>query len=140
MIAAMQGREPDDGPWREYAQGTLERRLAEAEPTLAAFVVTQPDTPGRLAACAVGTVEARLGGPGNPSGLTGYVFNVATDPAHRRLGYSRSCTTALLNWYRSQGIVTVDLRATPAAEPLYRSLGFVRTPDPAMRLHLPGTA
>ncbi|GAB1646384.1 GNAT family N-acetyltransferase [Krasilnikovia sp. MM14-A1259] len=104
------------------------------------FVVAQPDAPNRLAACAVGTVETRLGGPGNPSGMTGYIFNVATDPAHRRRGYSRSCTTALLDWYRARGIVTVDLRATPEAEWLYRSLGFVRTPDPAMRLQLPGTA
>lgn len=142
LIAAMQGHEPEHGPWRECAQQTLERRLADAEPTLVAFVVAQPDAPNRLAACAVGAVETRLGGPGNPSGLTGYIFNVATDPAHRRRGYSRSCTTALLNWYQAQaqGIVIVDLRATPEAEPLYRSLGFLRTPDPAMRLHLPGTA
>ncbi len=34
-------------------------------------------------------------------------------------------------------MTTVDLRASPEAEPLYRSLGFKRTRDPAMRLTLP---
>ncbi|MEU4221057.1 GNAT family N-acetyltransferase [Actinoplanes sp. NPDC026623] len=140
LIAAMHDHLPADGGWQQQAQMTLEKRLLAPEPTLVAFVVAQPDAPSRLAACAVGTVEERLGGPGNPDGLTGYVFNVATDPAHRRRGYSRWCTTALLAWYRDHGIATVDLRATPPAEPLYRSLGFERTADPAMRLHITGTA
>jgi GNAT superfamily N-acetyltransferase len=140
LIAAKQGHEPEHGSWREHAQRTLEKRLTDPEPTLVAFVVEQPDGQGRLAACAVGTVEQRLGGPGNPSGLAGYIFNVATDPAHRRRGYSRACTAALLSWYQDHGIASIDLRATPEAEPLYRSLGFLRTPDPAMRLHLPSQA
>jgi ribosomal protein S18 acetylase RimI-like enzyme len=140
LIAAMQGHEPQDGEWRQQVQSTLERRLSEQQPNLVAFVVAQPDAPSRLAACAVGTIEERLGGPGNPSGLTGYIFNVATDPNYRRRGYSRCCTTALLSWYRDHGIATVDLRATPPAEPLYQSLGFVRTADPAMRLQIAGTA
>ncbi|GIE85486.1 GNAT family N-acetyltransferase [Actinoplanes regularis] len=139
LIAAMQGHQSENDEWRQRARMTLEKRLIAPEPTLVAFVVEQPDAPSRLAACAVGTVEERLGGPGNPSGLTGYVFNVATDPAHRRRGYSRLCTTALLDWYRDHGIATVDLRATAPAEPLYRSLGFVRTTDPAMRLHITAT-
>ena len=139
LFAAMQSHQPDVGEWQQQTQKVLERRLTELEPTLVAFVVQQPDTPDRLAACAVGTVEERLGGPDNPSGLTGYIFNVATDPAHRRRGYSRRCTTALIDWYRERGITTIDLRATPPAEPLYRSLGFVRT-DPLMRLHLTGKA
>jgi GNAT superfamily N-acetyltransferase len=138
LFAAKQGHEPDDDAWQHEARKILERRLAEGRPTLVAFVVDQPDTPGRLAACAVGTVEERLGGPGNPSGLAGYIFNVATDPAHRRRGYSRRCVASLLGWYREHGIATVDLRATPPAEPLYQSLGFARTADPAMRLRLTG--
>jgi hypothetical protein len=42
----------------------------------------------------------------------------------------------LLAWYRRRGITTVDLRASTEGEPLYRSLGFVRTRDPAMQLIL----
>jgi GNAT superfamily N-acetyltransferase len=90
-----------------------------------------------LAACAVGVIEQRLGGPANPSGLVGYVFSVATDPAHRRRGYSRACMQGLLAWFDDRRVSTVDLRASVEGEPLYRSLGFVRTVEPAMRLTLP---
>ena len=67
----------------------------------------------------------------------GYVFNVCTDPRHRRRGYSRACLTALLDWYHDRGVRTVDLRTSASAQPLYRSLGFQLTRDPAMRLALP---
>ncbi|MFC7548906.1 GNAT family N-acetyltransferase [Plantactinospora sp. GCM10030261] len=134
MLASMDGREPDGDEWRQAALATLRSRLGEPEPTMTAFVVDHPEHAGRLAACAVGTVEHRLGGPNNPTGRVGYVFNVSTDPDQRRRGYSRQCVTALLDWFRHQDIRKIDLRATEEAEPLYRSLGFVRTRDPAMRL------
>ncbi|MBE1488101.1 GNAT family N-acetyltransferase [Plantactinospora soyae] len=136
LLSAIAGGEPIGDEWRRTTTETLRSRLSETDPTLVAFVVELSERPGVLAACAVGTVEYRLGGPSNPGGEVGYVFNVATDPDHRRRGYSRRCMTALLDWYRDRGIRTVDLRASEAAEPLYRSLGFVRTPDPAMRLRL----
>lgn len=120
--------------WRETSRQTLVRRLAGPEPTMAAFVVDRPG--GGLAACVVGTIEERLGSPIDPAGRSGYVFNVATDPDQRRRGYSRLCMTALVDWFRSRGIRRIDLRASPEGEPLYLSLGFVRTEDPAMRLHL----
>ncbi|MEU8246700.1 GNAT family N-acetyltransferase [Nonomuraea sp. NPDC048916] len=134
MLAGMSGQEPVGEEWRESAKQTLRRRLDEPDPTMVAFVVERPDRPGELAACAVGAVEFRLGGPRNLSGVSGYVYNVVTDEAYRRRGYSRLCVTALLDWYRERGIGTVHLRASRDGEPLYRSLGFVRTPDPAMRL------
>ncbi|MEU4688458.1 GNAT family N-acetyltransferase [Actinoplanes sp. NPDC023714] len=121
--------------WREPSRQILVRRLAEPMPTMAAFVVDHPDGPG-LAACALGTIEERLGHPNGPDGLAGYVFSVATDPDQRRRGYSRACMTALLDWFRARGVNKVDLRASEDGEPLYESLGFRRTPDPAMRLSL----
>jgi GNAT superfamily N-acetyltransferase len=127
--------------WREPARASLVRRLAHdpASPapseSLAAFVVENPDGPG-LVSCAVGLIEERLGNPFNPDGRVGYVFNVATDPAMRRRGYSRACMEALLQWFRDQGVRAADLTASPDGEPLYASLGFTRKPDPAMRLHL----
>ncbi|MGX6601064.1 GNAT family N-acetyltransferase [Micromonosporaceae bacterium Da 78-11] len=122
--------------WREPTRQLITTRLAEADthPTLVAFVVDRPD--GGLAACALGAVEHRLGNPANPTGRLGYVFSVATDPDMRRRGYSRSCLTALLDWYRAHHITTVDLRASPDGEHLYRSLGFNPTKDPAMRINL----
>lgn len=124
-----------DDDWCEPARATLARRLAAAEPTLAAFVADRPDRTG-LAASVIGVIEERLGGPGNPGGLAGYVFSVCTEPDMRRRGYSRACMEALLQWYRDQGVRVVDLRASPDGEPLYTALGFTRTSDPAMRLRL----
>ncbi|SBT48431.1 GNAT family N-acetyltransferase [Micromonospora narathiwatensis] len=137
MLAAVRGTEPGPGRWQDVARENLREWLAEPEPWLAAFVVDASD--GGLAACAVGTIERRLGSPHNPSGLVGYVFNVSTDPDHRRRGHSRSCLTALLDWFRDRDVRTVDLRASEAGLPLYRSLGFQVTHDPAMRLSLPPT-
>jgi GNAT superfamily N-acetyltransferase len=122
-----------DDDWREPARQILLRQLAEPEPVLTAFVV---DKAQGLAACAVGTIEQRLGGPGDRAGRMGYVFSVVTDPGERRRGHSRACVTALLAWFRGRGIHRVDLRASADGEPLYESLGFRRTPDPAMRLRL----
>jgi GNAT superfamily N-acetyltransferase len=135
MLASM-GREPTPGPWQEAAAQTLRSRLAEPDGSMTAFVVDSPHRPGMLAACVVGVIENRLAGPDNPTGKLGYVFSVATDPDHRRQGYSRACMQRLLAWYQQRGIIKVDLRASAQGEPLYRSLGFVRTPDPAMRLTL----
>lgn len=122
-----------DVSWQPVATETLRRKLADPDGDLTAFVV---DRPGGLAACVVGTIEYRLGGPGNPHGVSGYVFSVATDPDMRRRGYSRACMEALLGWFRERGVRKIDLRASADGEPLYTSLGFVRTPDPAMRLTL----
>lgn len=134
MLAGMEGHGPAPGPWQAVAEETLRKRLAEPDPagSLAAFVVDRPagDGPGgaaRLAACAIGVIEQRLGDPVNPSGRYGYVFNVATDPDCRRRGYSRACMEALLGWYRERGVRKVDLKATEAGEPLYRALGFARS-------------
>ncbi|NBE83798.1 GNAT family N-acetyltransferase [Micromonospora rubida] len=137
MLASVDGAEPAPGPWQDAARKNLRDRLAEPQDTMGVFVVDKPDRPGELAAVAVGTIERRLGGPANPTGLVGYVFNVVTAPAYRRRGYSRACLEALLDWYRERGVGKIDLRASADGEPLYRSLGFVPTTGPTLRLSLP---
>ncbi|MEU3183123.1 GNAT family N-acetyltransferase [Streptomyces sp. NPDC006923] len=137
MLDSYRGPDPDTG-WQPAAIETLRERLAVPDGSLMAFVVDRPEGSGGagpgLASCAVGTIEYRLGGPGNPTGTSGHVFNVATDPDLRRRGYSRACLEALLEWYRSRGVRKIDLHASREGEPLYTSLGFARTPDPSMRL------
>jgi ribosomal protein S18 acetylase RimI-like enzyme len=118
--------------WREPARESLRRRLTGPGSPLAAWVVDRPDGPG-LVSCAAGLIEERLGSPANPGGRAGYVFNVATDPGHRRRGHARACLTGLLGWFADRGVELIDLRTSTAGEPLYRELGFVRTADPAMR-------
>jgi ribosomal protein S18 acetylase RimI-like enzyme len=135
MLSAMTGK-PAPGPWQERARQTLWERLADPDGPLAGYVVANPDRPDALAACVVGVVESRLSSPTNLTGEVGYVFNVATDPEHRRRGYARICMQALVGWFRERGVASVDLRATAEAEPLYRALGFVRSGAPTMRLTL----
>ncbi|NYV77338.1 GNAT family N-acetyltransferase [Streptomyces sp. UH6] len=122
--------------WHAEALEPLRRRLADKDGDFAAFVVDHPDRPGALASLAAGQIEYRIGGADNPHGLNGYVFSVATDPAARRRGYSRACMEAVISWFREQGCGRVDLNASAEGEPLYASLGFVRKPDPSMRLPL----
>lgn len=136
MIGGMGGGEPVTGDWQHAGAVLLRERLRREEATLAAFVVDRTAAPG-LAACVLGQVEQRLPGPGDHTGRRGYVYNVATDPAYRRRGFSRACMTALLTWFDGLGVEVVDLRASRAGEPLYASLGFTRTPDPAMRRRRP---
>lgn len=138
MLADVAGTDPAPGAWQDAATRTLRTRLAEPDGSMAVYAVDAPEVDGRLAACAVGTIEYRLGGPQNPAGVCGYVFNVVTDREYRRRGYSRACMTGLLAWYRTRGVTRVDLRASAAGEPLYRSLGFVRSHKPAMRLMASG--
>src|SRR5687768_7128523 len=78
MLTSMHGLAPQPGEWLDIAVKELRDRLAAPQPTLAAFVVAAGDA--SLAACALGTIETRLGNPANPSGRVGYVFNVVTEP------------------------------------------------------------
>ncbi|GIJ21356.1 GNAT family N-acetyltransferase [Micromonospora lutea] len=133
MLGAMGGSPPEPGEWQHTALRTLRRQLPDPEADLAAYVVDAPGRPGTLAACAVGVIDLRLGGPADPSGQSGYVFNVATDPAYRRRGFSRACLVALLDWFGTRGVRTVDLKTSPEGESLYRELGFRLTSTAAMR-------
>ncbi|MEV0525023.1 GNAT family N-acetyltransferase [Streptomyces sp. NPDC050439] len=127
--------ESDTG-WHAESLPVVRDKLADHGGDFAAFVVDRPGRPGELAALVVGTLDYRIGRAGNPRGVIGHVFSVATDPDQRRRGYARACMEVLLDWFRERGAGSVDLNASAEAEPLYASLGFVRKPDPSMRLSL----
>ncbi|MFE6160996.1 GNAT family N-acetyltransferase [Streptomyces sp. NPDC056486] len=125
-----------DTGWQVESLAVVRDKLADAKGDFAAFVIDRTDHPGKLAALVVGTLEYRIGRAGNPRGIIGHVFSVATDPDQRRRGHARACMEVLLDWFRERGAGSVDLNASADAEPLYASLGFVRKPDPSMRLKL----
>lgn len=114
--------------WRAGTAAHFRERLADVE-RFAAFVA-EADEPGPVA-CAVGWLDRHLPSPANPSGDVGYVANMSTDPSWRGQGCGRATLTALLAWMRTRGVARVDLHATEAGEPLYRSLGFT---DPTLTL------
>ncbi|MFD3503029.1 GNAT family N-acetyltransferase [Streptomyces sp. NPDC058676] len=136
MIDSLSGPDAGDTQWHAEGLPALRARLAEPDGDFAAFVVDHPERPGALAALVAGTIDYRIGKAGNPRGIGGYVFSVATDPDARRRGYARACMEELLAWFRERGAGQVLLTASEEAEPLYAALGFVRKPDPAMGLRL----
>ncbi|MFJ8935853.1 GNAT family N-acetyltransferase [Streptomyces sp. NPDC102365] len=133
LIDSMPGADTSTG-WQSASLATVRGRLADPDGGFAAFVVDHPERAGALAALVAGTLEYRIGRAGNPHGRIGYVFSVATDPAVRRRGYARACMAELVVWFRERGVGQIDLTASPEAAPLYESMGFVRTPDPLLRL------
>ncbi|WP_042403623.1 GNAT family N-acetyltransferase [Streptacidiphilus carbonis] len=119
--------------WREAAEDLLRKVTADPDSNFGIFVVDDTAHPGRLAACAVGTLEQRLPAPAHPDGLFGFVFNICTDPGSRRRGYARACTEALLDWFDARGATRIDLHATASGQQLYRQLGFTEHSVPLSR-------
>ena len=66
-----------------------------------------------------------------------FVYNVYTEPAHRRRGLARQLMETIHQWCGDRGLKTVGLNASDFARPLYESLGY-RQPDTLMILKLEG--
>jgi GNAT superfamily N-acetyltransferase len=138
--AAARPEEAASTDWHPAGISELERQLAEERS--AAYVVDVPrpaqaglpPRTGQLVACAVATLDQRLPGPGFPTGLSGSMHTVFVETPYRRHGLGRRVVTAALAWLSERGAETVDLHATPDAEPLYRSLGFTEPRSEALRL------
>jgi len=118
------------GAWAEAGARQVTQRLGD---DLAVFVVEHPEHTDTLIASAAGTVSRRLPGPFNPSGLAGYVQWVCVDPGYRRVGLARQVMTRPLGWYADRDVKTLELHATPMAEPLYREMGFAESGGRALR-------
>ncbi len=136
MYLAMDGRDRP-GRWERDAEEAARRQLTGPDARLIGFVVdgaADEAAPGaaawHLAACALGWIDERLPSPAQPSGRVGFVFNVCTDPRYRGRGHARATTEALLGRFAALGVGRVDLHATDAAVPLYRSLGFAEHGTP----------
>ena len=66
----------------------------------------------------------------------GFVFNVYTDPAHRKQGLARRLMDAVHDYCRAEGMQRMVLNASSFGESLYRNMGYVPTDEPMMRLRL----
>ena len=71
-------------------------------------------------------------GPWYVGGRIAFVYNVYTEPAHRRQGLARMIMEALHAWCRVEGIGLVGLNASSQARPLYESMGYQQMPAPMM--------
>jgi GNAT superfamily N-acetyltransferase len=124
------------GAWVAAATARLTAWLDPPDPDVVVIVVDKPDRPDSLAACAIGEISRSLADPGNPSGLRGHIFNVATDPDYRHRGYARACMLLLLEWFDRAGVGPIDLHATEASHAFYHELGFVDSD--ALPMNRPG--
>jgi len=121
-----------DAAWREAATGWFGEQLARPH-QFAGFVLEHP-LDGVVSA-ALGSCDARAPSPGDLSGTHGHVFNISTEPGHRRCGYGRACLTALLTWFQTDTDVrVVTLNATPDGAVMYQSAGFCEPAFPLMRM------
>ena len=74
--------------------------------------------------------------PPGPSPLRGeriaFVYNVYTERAHRKRGLARRLMETIHAWCVDHEVAAVALNAAPAAQHLYRTLGYVDAPGPMM--------
>jgi len=111
--------------WRRQAVGALRARL---NADVVVFVCDHPE-PGRtasprLVACGAGSVSTRLPNLWHTDARVGYVQWMSTEEEFQRQGCGRRVLAALLDWFAAAGIDTVELHASSAGAPLYRSAGF----------------
>ncbi len=57
-----------------------------------------------------------------------FVYNVYTEPAHRRRGLARRIMETIHAWCRARGLKTVALNASGFGRPLYEALGYQPNP------------
>jgi GNAT superfamily N-acetyltransferase len=63
-----------------------------------------------------------------------FVYNVYTEPPHRRRGLARQLMEIIHQWCCDRGLKTIGLNASEFGRPLYESLGY-RLPDTLMILN-----
>jgi len=61
-----------------------------------------------------------------------FVYNVYTDPPHRRRGLARRLMETIHAWCAEHGVAAVALNAAPAARHLYESMGYIDAPSRMM--------
>jgi RimJ/RimL family protein N-acetyltransferase len=123
-----------DAAWRVAAAEWLREQLTMSR-QFAGFVMEHPAD--GVVSAALGSCDARAPSPNDVSGSHGHVFNICTEPAHRRNGYAQACLGALLAWFQTDtGVRVVHLSATPGGASMYQAAGFREPAFPWMRLQL----
>jgi GNAT superfamily N-acetyltransferase len=63
-----------------------------------------------------------------------FVYNVYTEPAHRRRGLARQVMDTIHAWCRDEGIGSMALNASRDGKPLYEAMGYAESTSPMMFL------
>ena len=75
-------------------------------------------------------------GPRSTKAQLAFVYNVYTEPTHRRRGHGRLIMSAIHAWCRDAGVHSVALNASRFGLSLYRSMGYQEALSPMMFLGL----
>jgi GNAT superfamily N-acetyltransferase len=62
----------------------------------------------------------------------GVIYNLYTEPAHRRRGLARLLMETIHAWCRDAGVASVALNASRDGRPLYESMGYELPSNPMM--------
>jgi GNAT superfamily N-acetyltransferase len=108
--------------------------LADVMPsgTYRAWLVEDPT--GSVAAGGGITIIPWPPGPHYAGDRLAFVYNVYTEPAHRRRGLARRIMDTIHTWCRNEGISSMALNASRHAKPLYEAMGYAESPSPMMFL------
>jgi GNAT superfamily N-acetyltransferase len=66
------------------------------------------------------------------AGRIAFVYNVYTEPSHRKRGIARRLMDTVHTWSAGHGVGAVALNAAPDARHLYESQGYRPAPSPMM--------
>jgi ribosomal protein S18 acetylase RimI-like enzyme len=117
-----------DRSWMPAAERELAAQLRSG-----AMLGAVSEVEGFVVAGALARVWRQLPGPGADDGSRGWVFNVATEAAHRSRGHGRAVVEHLVARLDAAGVHRVDLTASADGIGMYRSLGFAPAPVPLLR-------
>jgi len=110
----------------------LERTMPAG--TYRAWVVEYTNDSGASAIVAGGgaTILPWPPGPSYPGDSLAFVYNVYTEPAHRRRGLAVLVMHAIHDWCRTNGVTSLALNASQDGRALYEQLGYAQSPSPMM--------
>lgn len=124
----------DDGRWRSAAGWWFAERL-DHDDDFAAFVIEHDH---RVVAGAAGHCVRGAPSPDNPTGVLGYVFDVAAEPPWQRQGLASACVESLITWFISStraGVLVLEAAGLTAE--VHRRGDLQVSPLETVRLVLP---
>jgi GNAT superfamily N-acetyltransferase len=92
------------------------------------FAALALDDDGNIVSSAFLLIFEKPFNPHWPTGKTGTILNVRTNPAYRKQGYATKLLNLLIDVGKQQNLSYIDLAASEMGQPIYEKLGF-RKPE-----------
>jgi len=116
------------GICEEYYESHME------DGSLVAWIAEDGD--GTAVACVAASLYRLPPKPENPDGRYVYVFNLFTEPGHRRRGLAGRLLGETVDHARDIGVEHVTLHASEMGRPLFSSHGFVESNEMSLTVEL----